>query len=172
MADKTRWGRGTGVCWCHPYLHTCLQLTKTKPLGSLQATPKATLHRPRLMLPEPWLLPPPSPLRADLYAAPNHHLGPGLAGTQGSPSSCHEAADGGRKRGVCANGDSSLCPKAPLSRPARQAKWTSSCPLSATLPPHSTPYPSTTTCRAPPSGEPRRLSLSCLWPVWAGGWTG
>lgn len=52
------------------------------------------------LLPQPWLLPPPTQARASLCSALNHHLGPALAGTQGSPSSCHEAAGRGRKGGV------------------------------------------------------------------------
>lgn len=92
------------------------------------------------------------------------HLGPGLADTQGSPSSCHEAeAEEGR-------GCVQLCPTA--SRPGQAGSslsslsprtWTEQLALSTapSLPIHLIYETSTLPCRAAPSKEPLETLLNC-----------
>lgn len=178
-----RWGEGQVSAGATPtYIHVHSP-PRQSPLGSLQVH----THGPSLTGTGWHALRYGSllhalPTRAELCGAPNHHLGPGLDGTQGSPSSCHEAAGGGRKRGVYKRGQ--LLPTASLPRPGRQAASLSagSSPREVdraaghwpplTSPPHSSRETSTPTCRAPASKEPTADFPN--WPTTygAGGWAG
>lgn len=83
---------------------------------------RATLNRPRLA---PLNLAPPSttPPKAAFCAALNHHLHSALAGTQGSPSSCHEAAGGGRKRRRGRMGTAASAPQPPSQSRGTGGLW-------------------------------------------------
>lgn len=110
MGEKDR-------CLPVPHLPTHLSIAHQDeaPWGPSKPTPKGHVCQAQAgSLGD--MAPPPPPPGTDLCGAPNHQLGPGLAGTQGSPSSCHEAAGRGRKSGACRRGQPRL-PRGLLPRP-------------------------------------------------------
>lgn len=156
------------VCWAIP-IHTKAHIytrgpLRQSPLGSLQAHSQGPPSTgPRQLTAS---LPTHSP-KGSLVRSPKSPSGPRPGWHPGLTQFLPRGSGRRKEEGVCADGDSSLCPTASIPRPgslwraavsslapqgSRQCNWPLSTPPPP--PPHSSCETSTPTCRAPPSEEP------------------